>query len=89
MQGYFSFSSTANFLTGPATLPDPFSIPAETSPEREALRVLVIGSRKGVINTIHTLHRLGFAEVGEWSPLLPAPAQGEVMSILTRYIRAD
>jgi hypothetical protein len=58
-------------------------------PNRESLRVLIIGSRQGVIRTIQTLYRLGFAEVGEWSPLLPAPNSGEVMSILTRYILAD
>ncbi len=53
--------------------------------DREALRVLIIGSRSGVMGTIQTLHRLRFAEVREWSPLLPGPNPGEVMSILTRY----
>ena len=53
-------------------------------PERERLRVLIIGSRNGVIETIHDLHGRGFAEAGAWSPLLPAPSSGEVMSILTR-----
>lgn len=54
------------------------------NPERERLRVLIIGSRDGVTETIYDLHRRGFAEVGLWSPLLPAPSSGEVMSILTR-----
>jgi hypothetical protein len=53
--------------------------------EHEKLRLLAIGSREGVVETIHTLHRLGYAEVGAWSPLLPAPVPGEVMSILTRH----
>lgn len=57
--------------------------------DRESLRILIIGSRQGVTNTIQTLHRLRFAEVREWSPLLPAPNSGEVMSILTRYILMD
>jgi hypothetical protein len=52
--------------------------------ERERLRVLIIGSRDGVIETIHDLYRCDFAEVNAWSPLLPAPSSGEVMSILTR-----
>jgi hypothetical protein len=60
----------------------------EPIPEREALRVLVIGSRKGVTGTIQALHHLRFAEVHEWSPLLPGSNPGEVMSILTRYILA-
>lgn len=54
------------------------------NPDRERLRILVIGSRDGVIETIHDLYRRGFAEVSEWSPLLPAPSSGEAMSILTR-----
>ncbi len=58
----------------------------ERTPDRESLRLLVIGSRQGVIGTIQTLHRLRFAEVREWSPLLPGPNPGEVMSILTRYL---
>lgn len=62
-----------------AQTPDP-------PPDRESLRVLLIGSRQGVLGTIQTLYRLGFADVAEWSPLLPAPTPGEVMSILTRYI---
>ncbi len=57
-----------------------------TLPQREALRILVIGSRQGVTSTIQTLHRLRFAEVREWSPLMPAAGPGEVMSILTRYL---
>jgi hypothetical protein len=54
------------------------------NPDRERLRVLIIGSRDGVTETIYDLHHRGFAEVGLWSPLLPAPSSGEVMSILTR-----
>jgi hypothetical protein len=67
--------TSLNFLPAPAE-----------PPQRESLRVLIMGSRQGVTSIIHNLHRLGFAEVGEWSPLLPAPAPGEVMSILTRYL---
>ncbi len=55
-------------------------------PDREALRLLVIGSRQGVNRTIQTLYRLRFAEIQEWSPLMPGPNPGEVMSILTRYV---
>lgn len=55
-------------------------------PHRESVRLMAMGSREGVLRVIHTLHRLRFAEVSEWSPLLPAPTPGEVMSILTRYL---
>ncbi|MFB2980326.1 hypothetical protein ACE1CM_29705, partial [Microseira sp. BLCC-F43] len=53
----------------------------------ELVRVLVIGSHRGVNSTIRTLYVVRFAQIDEWSPLLPAPASGEVMSILTRRIK--
>jgi hypothetical protein len=84
MQSFSSIGCTAAF-SNPTATPEP----TEPTPNREPLRVLVIGSRKGVTSTIQTLYRLGFAEVGEWSPLLPAPNAGEVMSILTRYVLSD
>ena len=58
----------------------------ETTPDRESVKVVIYGSKKGVNNTILTLYKLGFAEVNEWSPLLPSSNSGEVMSILTRHI---
>jgi hypothetical protein len=54
------------------------------SDEFEALRVLIIGSPDGVTETIQNLHVRRFANAGDWSPLLPAPTDREVMSILTR-----
>ncbi|HEY9751660.1 MAG TPA: hypothetical protein V6C46_01810 [Coleofasciculaceae cyanobacterium] len=91
----------APVITDPA-IADPANLPedkishqeATTAPDsppqprvgREPLRMLVIGSRPGVTGTIHTLHRLGYAQIGEWSPLLPGPNPGEVMAILTRYL---
>jgi hypothetical protein len=60
--------------------------PQPETPDREAVKVLVIGSRRGVTNILQTLYRLGFAEIGEWSPFLPGPNPGEVMTILTRYL---
>jgi hypothetical protein len=77
----FLVESTAVSLT-----PSPTSNLDEQPVDREPLRILVIGSRRGVISTIQTLYRLRFAEVREWSPLMPGPNPGEVMSILTRYI---
>jgi len=58
--------------------------PSASEPDR--LRVLLIGPRHSVISTIHTLHVLGFAEPGNWSPLLPGPQPGTVISILTRKV---
>jgi hypothetical protein len=57
-------------------------------PDREAVRLLVIGSRQSVTTIVQTLYHLGFAEMSEWSPFLPGPNPGEVMRILTRYLLA-
>ncbi len=61
--------------------------PSESSPRREPIKVLIIGSPQGVNNTIHTLYKRGFAEVTEWSPLQPTSNPDEVMSVLRRQIR--
>lgn len=55
--------------------------------EQERLRIIVVGTSRGVTETIHTLHRRGFAEAGDWSPLVPTGIADEVMSILTRHQR--
>jgi hypothetical protein len=70
-------------------VPENLEIAEEKIPQREPLRMLVIGSRRGVTGTIQTLHRLRYAEVREWSPLMPGPNPGEVMSILTRYLVSE
>lgn len=64
------------------------AVQATTDPSsgKEAIRILVLGSRRGVLNIIHRLHQLGFAQAGEWSPLQPTSTPGQLMSILTRYI---
>jgi hypothetical protein len=81
---------TQAFLTSPVVLHNeqaPANIDPLSGPEEpDRLRVLLIGPRQGVISTIHTLHALGFAEPGNWSPLLPGPQPGTVISILTRKV---
>lgn len=77
-----------NFLANPSnfvpSMPVAVSLPPQ--PQREPLKVMLIGSPKGVTRTIQVLHRLGFAEVGEWSPLLPTQKPEEVTSILIRHL---
>jgi hypothetical protein len=68
-------------------LPASSNTPSEPSPRREPVKVLLIGSPKGVNNTIHTLYSRGFAEVTAWSPLQPTSNPGEVISVLRRQIR--
>ena len=52
--------------------------------EQDVLCVTVTGSPKGVRETILTLYRLGFAEVGDWSPVQRAANPKQVMSVLIR-----
>jgi hypothetical protein len=53
------------------------------------LRVIAVGSLEVVNNYVVTQHRLGFAEVSEWSRPLPAPNAGDVMRILTKRFGAE
>ena len=52
--------------------------------EQDVVCVTVTGSPKGVRETIFTLYRLGFAQVGDWSPLQRAANRKQVMSVLIR-----
>jgi hypothetical protein len=54
--------------------------------EREKIKHMLIGSSQAVMGTIQVLHKLGYADLGEWSPLLPTSNPGEVMSVLVRAI---
>ena len=54
------------------------------APGQEQMRVLLISSPTWVRETIHDLHACGFANVKDWSSLLPGANPGEVVSILTR-----
>lgn len=56
------------------------------SPTREPIKHLLIGSPKAVTSTIHYLQVIGYANTGDWSPLLPTTNPGKVMSILVRQI---
>jgi hypothetical protein len=53
------------------------------------LRVIAVGTLEVVNNYVLTQHRLGFAEVSEWSRPLPAPNGGDVMRILTKRFGAS
>jgi len=57
--------------------------------EQEVVLLTVVGSPKGVRETIFTLYRLGFAQVGDWSPLQRAANPKQVMSVLIRRSGAN
>ena len=55
-------------------------------PEPEKIKHILIGSKEAVIATIEVLHQLGYADVRDWTPLLPTSNPGEVTSVLVRSI---
>lgn len=63
-------------------------------PDREPVKILVIGSKAAVTAIVHRLHTHRFAEVFEWTDFLPAPSEtnplqtrpGEVMKALVKYL---
>jgi hypothetical protein len=57
-------------------------------PKQDVLRLTVTGSPSKVRETIHTLYRLGFAAVGDWSRPQRAANPGEVISVLIRRKRS-
>ncbi|MBF2063235.1 MAG: hypothetical protein IGS39_02195 [Calothrix sp. C42_A2020_038] len=57
-----------------------------TAPESEKIKHTLIGSQRTVTVTIQVLHQLGYANINDWSPIIPSSNPGEVMSVLTRYI---
>ncbi|MEA5506997.1 hypothetical protein VB735_28665 [Halotia wernerae UHCC 0503] len=77
-----SFVSSADNLNTPILSQSDF----QTVPNREPLKHLLIGSSKAVTSTIHYLKVIGYADVDDWSQLLPTGNPGEVMSILSRHI---
>ena len=60
----------------------PIDLRVDSPPDRERLRLILIGTADGVREMIHRLHQANIAEAGSWSRLLPVPNSTEVMSIL-------
>jgi hypothetical protein len=79
---------TQSFLSGveDPNPPVPVQGADNIAPLREPLKHLLIGSSKAVTSTIRYLQIIGYAQVGDWSQLLPTGNPGEFMSILSRQI---
>lgn len=62
-------------------------------PDREAVKLLVIGSREAIQAMLQQMHLCGFAEIFEWTDFLPAPTPerplrcrpDELMKMLVKY----
>jgi hypothetical protein len=78
-----------NFLPNDSELPfAEVSIPASTNQGygNEYVKVMVVGSRKGIDMIIKRLHSLRFAEVSEWSPPVPYEHSGEMMRLARKKV---
>jgi len=78
-----------NFLPNDSELPSndvSFQASSGSVPRQEFVKIMVIGSRKGITSVIKTLHTLRFAEAGEWSPIMPHSESGEMMSVLRKKV---
>ncbi len=53
---------------------------------QEFVKVMVVGSRKGIDIIVKRLHHLRFAEVSEWSPPTPYGDSGEVMRLVRKKV---
>ena len=65
------------------------SVPTDAASGKEFVKVMVVGSRKGIDIIIGLLHRLYFAEVREWSPPKPYGDSGEVMSLVRKKVSVE
>lgn len=75
----------ANINSKDLAIPNSQALQSQIS-EREKIKHILIGSSFAVMNTIQILHKLGYADADEWSPLLPTSNPGEFESILIRLI---
>ncbi len=62
---------------------------ASSRPDREPVKIMVIGSRWAVLLIIHTLHRLGFAQATDWSKLQIEPTTRQWMSVLIKWVKQN
>jgi hypothetical protein len=69
--------------------PTPHLPHSPTPHPRRPLRVLLLGDREDVIETIKNLHRRGFAPAGEWSKAIACPNAGEVVSQVVSNLPPD
>jgi hypothetical protein len=57
---------------------------ASAASEQDVVLVTIVSSPKGVRETILTFYQMGFAAVGDWSPLQRTANPKQVMSVLIR-----
>jgi hypothetical protein len=64
----------------------PFQASTNPGSGQEFVKVMVVGSRKGIDLIIKRLCSLGFASVSEWSPPVPYEDSGEMMRLVRKKV---
>jgi hypothetical protein len=77
------------FLYAHASEEDDANWPIPNCPERDKVRILVIGRPQSINRVIREMSHVGFSDVIEWSKSLPTDRPQESMRILTRYVFAE
>lgn len=77
------------FLSDSSNSPIQPNSPTNHKRDREPVRLIIVGSRRGITHLIHDLYTKDFAQVHEWSKPAPEPNSGEFISVTTKYIRLD
>jgi hypothetical protein len=80
--------------SGPVHLELTLKLHSYHRPDRESVKILVVGSKQAVSSIVVALHQLGFAEIFEWTDFLSAPnadrplqfQPGELMKALVKYL---
>ena len=83
---YQNFLGDASYQEKAIASPQPI---ISQHPEPEKIKHILIDSKEAVIATIEALHQLGYANIRDWTPLLPTSNPGEVTSVLIRSIKVQ
>ncbi|MEM8501905.1 MAG: hypothetical protein AAF716_01980 [Cyanobacteria bacterium P01_D01_bin.1] len=78
--------ATSTFATPTVLVAQPSSTPPIP---REQVRHLLLGTPPSVKATIRLLHKLGYAEVNDWSRPISTGRPSEVMAILTKRVNVE
>lgn len=74
------------FINTEKTLEKLPSLSGSLAPENEKIKHILIGSQRAVTITIQVLDQLGYANITDWSPILPGENPSEVISVLIQSI---
>lgn len=63
--------------------------PSSAKRDREPVRIMLVGSKRGITNIIYSLYTKDFAEIYEWSKPEPELNSGKWISLATKYVSLD